>query len=322
MTDDPNVQTGLDEQPLPPHVEQAYRRLSRRAIIVTSVLVIVVLVAAGVIGSSAISRRFKGARQLDRAMLLLEQSDAVVLDVDEVVRAEASPDIATQATALRPKIPVARADLVEARRLIADSMDSVTEDEQKRAQLVRAAVVARIGMLEPADVILDANAKAGLALKPAQDGWTLVLGAEKLADESVRQYNKLTKDRVTRSSRLAEQASRQFRQARPYFSQAETAFPEADFKRYLDFVDGKVALLALSRRSNTAWLAGNILAANAAIRRYNAQEQRIVELARGLPQTPGKAIADAYEDLAASATERYYRAREAATKADARLDEF
>ena len=283
MTDEQHVGEHASEQPLPPHVEQAYRRLSRRAMLLMSVIVIVVLVAAGFIGSSAITRRLKAAREIDRATRLLEQADTIVLDIDEVIRAEASPVMAERARALLDKMPSTVSDLKEVERLIDDAMGKVTEDEQRKSVLLRAAASARLEMLEPAKPVLDANVKAGLALEPAQDGWGIVLAAEKLADQSVREYNKLTTESVRRSSNLAAQAARELSRSRPYFSQAATAFPEAGFDRYLAFVDAKIALLALSRRSNSAWIAGKIPEANADIKKYNAQEKVAVALARALP---------------------------------------
>lgn len=322
MTDEPQATTGATEQETSSHMEQAYRRLSRRAIILTSLVVLVVLGVAAVIGSGAISRRFEGARDLDKAASLLERADAVVLDVDEVVRSEATSEVATQAKALQAKLPSARRDLEECQRLIADAMDKVTGDEQRHARLLQASVAARLKMLDPASVILEANVKAGQALQPSQDGWAIVLAAEKLADQSVVEYNRLTRPGVTRSTQLALQAARRFGSARAYFSQAATAFPEAGFERYVKLIDAKIALLAISRQSNSAWLAGNILSANAAIRRYNVQEKQVLKLAGALPATPGTTVADAYETLAGAATKLYDTARREATEADARLNTF
>jgi hypothetical protein len=322
VTDEPQGQNDTSQEPTPSHMEQAYRRLSRRAVIATVIGVVVVLGTAAVIGSGAISRRFQGARDLDSATTLLERADGVVLDVDEVVRSEVSSAVATQASELEPRLASARSDLEECQRLIADAMDKVTEDEQRHARLLQASVAARLKMLDPAAVILDANVKAGSAIGPAQQGWTIMLAAEKLSDQSVVEYNKLTKASVTLSTRLAEQAEARFRDAETYFSQAATDFPEAGFDRYVKVIDSKVALLGISKQSNSAWLAGNIASANAAIARYNEQEKKVLALAKALPATPGKAVADAYEALAGTATTEYDAARDEATQADTALRTF
>ena len=310
------------EQPLPPHVEEAYQRLSRRAVFTTIVIVVLVLGAAVFIGSKAIARRFEGARQLDRALTLLEGADDVVLDVDEVVRAQLSTETARQARELGSKLPSAKTDLEEARRLIDDSLPKVTEDEQERAKLTRASVVARLSMLDPAETILDATAKAGVALAPAKDGWALVLAAESLADESTREYNKLQKASVIRSTALADQATKKLQAARREFEAAESSLPGAGFDDYVDYVNGKLAMLNLTRQSNNAWLAGKIADANNVAKRYNTKEQAVIAIAKKLPATPTGAIADAYGALADEATAVYNRARKQASQADSRLNAF
>ena len=246
----------------------------------------------------------------------------MILDLDEVVRGQLSPVLAEKANAVREQVPGARNALEEAIVLIGEAHDSVTDDEQESSQLLAAAASARLKMLRPADAILTANAKAGRALEPAKQGWALVLAAEKVADEAVQEYNRLTKEGVTKSSQLSGQAEDTLRNGRAYFSEAATAFPEADFKRYLAFVDGKIGLLQISKQSNAAWLAGKLPEANAIIARYNTEEQTVIAIATTLPSTPGKAVADAYDRLVAGDTKEYFDAREEATKADAALDRF
>lgn len=316
----------IDEQqasraPGPEH-EAAYNRAARRAVIAVIAVILVVFVAAGIIGTKAISRRFAGARNLDEARQLLNDADPTVLDIDQAVRAEASAEVAQQARSLLARIPDVTEQLARAVRLVDAAMESVTDDEQQQAKLLRAAAVARERMLDPAVTILDATAKAGDALKPAEEGWKIVAAAERLADDSVRQYNLLTKAGVTASSKLALQAKAELERARPYFSEAATAFPEAGFDRYTRFIDAKVELLELSRQSNALWLAGKVTEANKLIARYNVQDKTVVALAAELPDSTGAAIADAYERLAGAATTEYFDARKAATKADAELDEF
>lgn len=317
-----NSEEPVVQRTLSPAEELAFRKATRRAIILAVTIVVVVFSAAGIIGTRAISRRFAGARDLDQAQELLKAADAVVLDVDQVVRAEANAEIAASARALGSRIPIAKSDLEAASRLVEGAMDSITEDEQRRALLLKSAAAARLEMLGPAQIILAGTAKAGDALEPSRLGWELLVAAEKLADDSVKQYNRLTKQSVAASSKLASQAEAELSKARSHFSEAATAFPEARFDRYLEYIDAKVILLSLSRQSNTLWLAGKLAEANAAIARYNTQDTTAVALAAALPESPGKAIADAYEGIAGTATKEYFSARESATKADAKLDLF
>ena len=311
-----------DDDELPPHLEAEYRRLTRRMIVSVTLLVVVVFAASAFIGTRAISRRFDGARKLDRAQQLVKEADAVVLDVDEVVRGQLGPGLAEKATAANAKVPGAQRSLEEAIRLIDSAYGSVTEDEQRGSRLLRAAAAARVEMLKPAGPILVANAQAGRAIEPAKQGWVLVLQAEKLADQAVVEYNRLTKDGVTKASQLSTQAVNALGNARVYMSQAATSFPEAGFSRYLDFIDGKIALLQLSMKSNAAWLAGKPAEANSFIKQYNAKEPSVIAIAKTLPETPSKAVVDAYDREVGQYSKAYFEARAAATKADAALDSY
>lgn len=307
---------------MPPHLEAAYRKLSRRALVAVTLVLLIVFASAGYIGTHAISRRFEGARKLDEAQRLLERADTVVIALDEVVRGQLSADLAERAGAIRSDLPGATEDLKRAIDLIDQANDSVTENEQKSSMLLRDAAVARLDMLGPADAILEANAKAGTSLDPAKQGWALVLSAEKTADEAVAEYNKLTKESVTKSGQLSAQADAKLKDARSYFSEAATAFPEAGFDKYLAFIDGKIALIGISQQSNAAWLAGRVADANALIAAYNTEEQKVIVAAKALPATPANAVADAYERLVKAKTDAYFEARKAATKADAALDSY
>lgn len=312
----------LGDGELPPHLEAEYRRLSRRMLVSVTVIVVIVFAASAYIGTKAISRRFDGARKLDRAQQLVKAADTVVIDVDDVVRGQLGPDLAAKATAVNAQVPEARRSLEEAIRLIDAAYGGVTENEQEAANLLRAAAEARLAMLEPASPILVANAKAGQAIEPAKAGWVLVLQAEKLADEAVVEYNRLTKEGVTKASELSTQAADALRNARAYMSEAATAFPEADFQRYLTFIDGKIALLQLSAKSNAAWLAGKPAEANSYIKQYNTQEQGVIAIAKTLPTTPSEAVAEAYDREVTEASKTYFEARKAATKADAALEAY
>ena len=322
MTDEPNASGQATERPMTPEMEQAYRRLSKRAIVATSVVVIVVLAAAVLLATSAISARFEGARKLDRALTLTERADGVVLDIDEVVRSQVSAAIAQRAEELKKQLTPARNDLEESQALIAAAMDAVTEDEQEHANLLRASALARVAMLEPAATILDANVKAGLALAPSTDGWAALLSGEDLADQAVREYNKLKKSNAGRFNQLVAQSTASFRRAGQYFSEAASAFPEAGANRYKDFADDEIAALALLKQSGAAALKGDVEGSNGLLKRYEAKEAVIQDLAASLPPTPSKAVADAYQKLAGEATKRYEAARKLATEADARLDAF
>ncbi len=285
-------------------------------------VIAVVFVVFGVLIYNSFTVRLAASKQVDAAEAKLEKVDVVVVRVDKVVRSEITSDLAKEALDASGAVGPARSDLEQIVADVDEALPNLTNDEQKRYKLLRAAAVARIDMLKLAPVILAANVKASQALVAGQAGWNGTLNADKLSDQAVAEYNKLTKGTVTSSQKLNKQAADELAAARSSFVQAEAAFPEAPFEAYIAFVDARIALNKLSQQSDAAWLAGDVAKANSIIATYNTEDKKAVVLAKALPATPEQAIADAYKALADKPTDEYYAARDAATKADRALREF
>lgn len=285
-------------------------------------VVLAVLGTTGYLVWRAAGRRMAAAKQLDSALQLIKQADEVVLDVDDVVRAEVSEDVAMRAEALIERIPDAEQDIQEAVGLIDSAYPRLTEHEQLQADAMKDAAEARLKMFKVAPTVLEANVKAGYAFQPAKDGWDMVLEGSSLSKEAVKSYNKLTKAGVSQSSRLNSQAQQKVEGGKRLMSKAATNFPEADLTKFLAYADAKLALIAISRSSDSAWLRGKVEDANKLIAKYNTEEARVIALAKVLPESTGKVIADAYEKLAASPTDEYFKAREKASSADNRLKQL
>jgi len=176
-------------------------------------------------------------------------------------------------------------------------------------------------MMQQAPTILRLNQGAAEALTPAREGWDRVIAADKKSDQAVAEYNRLTTSGVRRSSTLNNQVATELASARVAFEQAERLFPEAHFEVYIAYVDARIALNALSRQSDAAWLKGDKAKANSITASYNAQDARAIQQARALPESPEKAIATAFETAGQKPMEAYYKARDAATDADKALRE-
>ncbi len=257
--------------------------------------------------------------ELDEATALVERADTVVLEVDEVVRAEIDSEVGERAEQIGPQIPSAREDLADAIRLINRARPNLPEGELDYADALQEAADARLEMLEKAETILEFNVKAAAALDPALEAWELVVEAGNITVQAVEEYNKLTRESVTRSSELTAEAEEKVTRARELFSEAATGFPEVDFDAYLEYCDEKIAAIAISKQADAAFLANNPQEANTLSARYNDAEQALAEKATELPASPAELIADAYERFAGEATEEYFEARARATDADARL---
>lgn len=291
------------------------------AIVIVAVVAIAALGIAGWMYYQTTAAQRVAVEQLEEATALVESADAVVLDLDEIVRSEISSEMTTQVAEVAEAVPGAVEELEEAIVLIDESVDDLPDDEIAYARALRDSASARLDMLAQADPILDANAKAAAALGPATSGWELVLEANALSREAVTEYNKLTRESVTRSAELTRESEAKVREAKDLFSVAATSFPEADLSMYIEYCDAKIAALEISKKADEAFLANQPAQANTLSDQFNAAEKELATTAAELPASPAVPIAAAYQDLAGEATALYFQARAQATEADARLRE-
>lgn len=295
---------------------EAKKGRGRTWIVVGVVVALVVLGVIGWYGYQLTTARSAAQDALTEATALIETADEVVLEIDEIVRAEVTAEVGQQAADAQPKVDPAAADLTAAITMLEDAKPDLRDEDIQQADALIASAEARLKMLDQATPILEANVAAGAAIDPAEQGWVLALDGEKLADQSVAEYNKLTKDSVSKSATLTAQSEAKFKEAKVEFDKAHTAFPEAGLDVYIAYIDQKLAALALSRKADAAFLAGDNAKANEYSNQYNAKDKQVIELAKKLPDSPSAAIADAYEKLAGEPTKLYFEARAEATAAD------
>lgn len=278
----------------------------------------VAVVAFALIGYRTFNLRLEAARQVDRATNLIEQSDGIVVDVDEVVRAKVTAGLDEEANAALESVKDAQGLLDEAVELIDGAMPDLNDDERERTALLRDSATTRIKMLETSPALLEANAQAALALPLAADGWDALLDADKLSDQAVASYNKLTKAGVTKSRKLNREAAKSLEASQEKFEAAAEAFPAAGFADHLAYVEARIALNKLSQRSDAAWLDGKIEKANDLIAEYNKKDKRAVARAKDLT-TPEALIAQTFEAETKELLAAYYAARDLALAADEAL---
>lgn len=287
-----------------------------------AVLLLVLLLAGAVYGYTVVRERLESARQIDEATALLKSADATVMGVDGVIQAEITSEVATQAAGLIDDLDATQETLLQAAALIDDARPGLNDEDRERAQVLKDVAGARDRMLEEARPILEANALAAAALPLVRAGWELVLSADEEADQAIDRYNTLTKDGVTASSKLNAEAQADLEGARERFDAAKKAYPALDLAAYAAYVEAKLGLVALSRQSDAAWLAGDPVKANSLASTYNETEKKVVELAKKLPASPEDVVADAYETDVGADVERYFDARERAEEADEELRRF
>ncbi len=305
--------------PAPP--PEKPQRKGPRALIVIVMVALIALGVAGWVYVETVGTQRAAVERLDEATRLVESADTVVLDFDEIVRAEIDAATSQRAQEVGEQVPDAVAELERAVELIGEAREDLPSADVAYALALRDSAAARLEMLEFADPILEVNRKASAALGPSAQGWELIVESEELSMEAATEYSKLTREGVERSTELAGEAIAKVSSARELFSEAATAFPEVDFAAYEEYCEKKLAALEISKQADAAWLAGNIAEANTLGTRYNEAEQELAGLAADLPSSPAILIAAAFEEFATEPTAAYFEARARATAADARLRE-
>jgi hypothetical protein len=293
----------------------------RRAWLMAAV-VIALLLALGVAGYYAYSTytaRRLAVERLDKATTLVEQADAVVLEVDEIVRTPVESSIGERAKAASETVPTAQDDLEEAASLISQSLPHLAEEHIADAEALRESAEARVEMLEHATPILGATVKAATAVPLALEGWDLIIEAQGLTDQAIKEYNKLDDASVKKSKTLTSEAQQKVEEAKKSFQAAAAAYPEADFVPFIAYADAKIAALALSIKGADALLSDQPSNANSISDQYNEAEKKLVAQAKALPPSPAEPIRIAFVAEIGEATELYNAARARATESDAQL---
>jgi DNA repair exonuclease SbcCD ATPase subunit len=294
-------------------------RVRGGVLVVVVVALLLGAIAGTVLSYNAFTRRTQAQDALAEALELVERADDAVLAVDEVVRADVTPDLTATAGAALALVPDAKTDLDDAIELADRALPNLSSDDQEIARAVQEAAGARLEMLVDAEALMQANGKASGAIEPAEDGLDELLEADSLAEESITKYNLHTDAGVQESTQLAEQALALLGDSKAHFTQALEAYPEADMGPFVDYIDERIALLQESIEINKTWLSGDKPEANEMLKAYNEKEQELAETAAELPDSGTAVIAATFQAEVSEETEAYLTAREAAGEADTRL---
>lgn len=293
-------------------------RIAGRTVL-TLVLGSLVIALLVFVGYRFFEDRLAARRDLAEALDLVKEADSTVIAVDEVVRSEIITSLAKKADEASAQVPPSVSDLEKALTLLFGARESLAQGDRQVADALRTAARARLEMLEQAPLILDTNARAARAIEPAKKGIESLLISENLAEQAVEKFNLQTKEGVTASSQLTAEALAAAKAAIASFEEAEKEFSEAEFETFIEYANGKKALLEQSEAIDAAWLAGDLAKANSLVEAYNAKDAEVSKLGEALPESETAPIAAAFDKLTTEAVEVYLEARKTAADADEQL---
>lgn len=287
--------------------------------LIVALVVVFALSAAAWYGLRAAGERAEATRRLDEGLQLLKDADEVVVAADTIIGGDISSDTASQVVETDASLSTAQEQLNRAAELFALAREDLRPEDVALADAARASAQARSTMLAKAGPLMEANAKASLALAPSTSAWDLMLEAQTLADGSVKQYNLHTEAGVKESDKLIAQAEAKLKEAHGLMSEAASDFPEAGLGVYITYADLELSALAKAKEINAKWLAGDKSEANEMLTEFNRRESKASSLGTKL-EAPSLLIGQAFDLLTMDNLPAYQDARDAATKADQALN--
>ena len=295
MTDD-RTQADIDE-------------VRRDRIVWTTLIILGVLVAAGALalGWRVVEGRLEAAKRLDRAMTLLEGRPTRPSPPSTRSSAPtSSPATAAEARAVAAAYAATLASSSPRHAALAGAgIERLTDDEQEQAHLVQAAATARIELLDTAPGVLSATEKARRRRALAEQAWAKTLAADRLARQSVTDYNKLKRADV--KSAVGSQRRRQsgiHRGARAPQS-GSLDVPRGQTRRVRRPTSTAVSRSSRSRRRpTTRGFPARSRRRTSSSRRITRRTRSSPQGAKQLPGSPVSAVAEAYKALSEVAEQR------------------
>lgn len=263
--------------------------------------------------------RLTAAKQLDQASAQLDQARGSMATVDKLVDLQLSADAGENVPDVGPEILVARRELKLSVSLLGQAMPHLTEDEQRRGNLIKISAEQRLVMLDRAPTILKVSVKAVRAKNLADAGWLRSQNASVFEARANAAYQKQTAIGVRSAQDLYSSAAGSLLLAKPLYSQAASAFPEADFGGYATYNKQRIVAVRTAENAAVAWLAGNRTKANTLRSAYSASSAKAAETFKTLPSAPGRTTGAAFARVAGGARDAYVSARSQADIADKML---
>lgn len=301
---------------------QRGRAFTRVIIAVAVIAVFASLVVYGFRWVTANERVRDARNEVESAARLLDVAEEDLLVVDEVVQADVSSEIATQAAEALVLASSVATELADATSMIERAMLDLPESDLPLAQALLDSAAARATMVDEAPAILEADIMAAGAILLADQALEEIKAAEAHAAQAAVEFNKHTQAGVRASNDASVKAEERLTAARSLLASATVELPGADYAAFTAYIDAKVALIGISKEIDQLWLAGKIEESNKRLAEYNARDTEVVAMAKALPESVRDPIADAYKAATEDAVSRYFAAREVARAAGERVMEL
>lgn len=310
---------------------EALEKIQRRRWPVVIAIILAVIVISGavtyyVLSSQAHEReasRQAGYDALDEAIALIQESDQVVVAIDEATVAEVTEADIADRQALIDRLPTTLETLNTAEEFARSAVDLMNTDEDRAfAQHVIDSAVNRKDLLQSGRAIITQDIAAMKATLIFGSAWELIIKS----DTELRATTELSRSSNIASLQEAIERNQvilsDLDMALSLLTQAKEAFNEADFSTVEAYIARKRESVVLAIEADQAVLNGDIGTVNTKNTEFSLKDAEVVEAANAIPANPLVLITDAYEKSTEADRKVYESSRANAADADGYIREY
>lgn len=311
--------------------EAALVKIRRRRWPVTIAIILAAIIIAGavtyyVLSSQALERennRTQGYVQLDEAIALIQESDTVVVSLDEATVTEVTEANLADRKLLLERVPATVETLQTAIDTASGAVSLLTTQEDKDfARHVIDAAENRLAMLDSGEAIINKDIQAMSSALLFGQAWDLIINADselRATTELAGSGNYLDiQEAIARNGVVLVN----LQQAHALLTQASETFPEADYTVIFEYLTLKTESVQLAIEADQALFDGDVDLYNTKNAEFGSKDAAVVEAAGRISATPLTLITDAYEKSTADIRALYDSARANAAEADGYIREY
>lgn len=269
--------------------------------------------------------------QLNKAVALVQEADGTMLVLDELMRPLIDEGGSLFLTSeqhsslndVRQALPDAQVHLRNALLFAGNALSGLSDSVDKEAaeQLI-SSIEARQRMVDPSLSLMDEAAKATEAYAIAQDAWTALLDADTSARTAAGYLTDPSIENLQASISKTKEGVGKLREAASLFTSAQSAYPEADFSVYQEYIAKRLEALNYAIASDQALIERNLEEAVSQNDLYAASDAEAAKIAERIPRTPSYPIEVASSLNVDEAKQSYIDARLEASTSDSFLRDY
>ncbi len=317
-----NSSAGMQMPDLDEIARRKKHRKRSRILVGAAFAVACVVVVLGIawVWHSQVSAQQSYESKLVEALRQIDESDEVVMAIDDLVNEPFSDDNQTKRKTVSSGISDAKERLKAAEDQAKEASSGLNDGLAKQAASEAiSSIDARLSMLDSGQMLLKASQDAIDGTAAYNQAWDRVLAA----DDIVREAAKLTSSSETEESKAKyEEALATFEDARTKLANVQTKYQQVDLTDVLTYVDKRIEAMGYAIASDEALIAKEKEEAVTQNDNYNNTETEAATSALNLPAHPEQLYRSAYSNNTSETLKTYRAARSQAGTSDTVIREY